>query len=172
MPPFTSTQAQSAHSDAETGQRVSVTWVLPAVAASAQSARRQVGDLLQAWDLRHLVEDAELIVSELVTNAICHGSDRDPIWHTVRRIRMATGDVIRLEVGDYGRGWSGVLSPPESDGDIPCSGRGLYLVEALSSGWGTWNLPHGHAVWAALPIGGDLSDSAVLPAPRSDPGSS
>lgn len=163
MPPFTSIQAQPVIPGADTADAADTadweTWVLPSAAASAQSARRQIGDRLQAWGLQHLVDDAELIVSELLTNAICHGSQHDPVWHTLRRIRTPAGEAVRLEVGDYGRGWSRVPAPREAGDDIHCDGRGLYLVEALSSSWGAWRLPHGHVVWAVLPIDAELADS-------------
>ena len=149
MPPYTATQAQPAP-DADIADQQ--TWTLPASATSARSARRQVGDRLRVWGLPYLIDDAELIVSELVTNAICHGSKGDPVWHTVRRIRTATEDAVRLEVGDHGRGWSDVPAPREAGDDIHCDGRGLCLVQALSSDWGAWRLPHGHVVWAMLPV--------------------
>lgn len=151
MPPIVSVQAQPASPGAVAAD--CQTWVLPPVAASVRSARRQVGGRLREWGLQHLVEDAELIVSELLTNAVCHGSPRDPIWHTVRRIRASTGDVIRLEVGDHGQGWGDVPAPREAGDDVHCDGRGLCLVAALSSGWGAWRLAHGHLVWAELPMG-------------------
>jgi anti-sigma regulatory factor (Ser/Thr protein kinase) len=145
MSPFTSPQGYPAVPSVGAPDRT--TWILPPTAESAQSARRQAAGRLQDWRLCHLTDDVTLIVSELVTNAICHGSG--PIWHTVRRIRTAADDdVIRVEVGDYGSGWNGIPAPREAGDDTHCDGRGLYLVEAVSSNWGTWRLPHGYVVWA------------------------
>ncbi|WP_149185124.1 ATP-binding protein [Streptomyces sp. TRM49041] len=149
MPPHPATQAHPAP-DADSADQQ--TWTLAASATSARLARRQVGDRLRAWRLPHLVDDAELIVSELVANAIRHGSKGDPVWHTLRRLHTVTYDAVRLEVGDHGRGWSGIPAPREAGDDILCNGRGLRLVRALSSDWGAWRLPHGHVVWAVLPV--------------------
>ncbi|WP_177149889.1 ATP-binding protein [Streptomyces sp. PKU-EA00015] len=139
---------------------MSVTWVLPPAAGSAQTARRQVGAQLEAWGLRHLIDEAELIISELVTNAVRHGSKVEPVWHTMRRISSDRDDMIRLEVGDCGGGESGSVPARREvpglgadGGELLCSGRGLFLVEAVSSDWGVWRLPHGHVVWAVLPAG-------------------
>ena len=153
MSMFTSTQGEMPRSGARKLQRMAVTWVLPSGAASVRSARQQIGSQLSAWGLRHLVDDAQLIVSELVTNAVCHGPGDGPVWHTARRIRASTGEAVRIEVGDYGPGFRVVPAPPQSDGDMPCSGRGLGLVDVLASTWGAWRLPHGHLVWAVLPVG-------------------
>ncbi|WP_307711482.1 ATP-binding protein [Streptomyces sp. V4I23] len=150
MPPFISAHQQPDSTDGENADEA--TWVLASTTASPCSARQQVAARLRTWGLAHLVVDAQLIVSELLTNAVCHGSERDPVWHTVRRIHTEAGHAIRLEVGDYGQGWSGAASSLDRGDDNSCGGRGLHLVEALSSSWGAWRLPHGNVVWAVLPV--------------------
>jgi anti-sigma regulatory factor (Ser/Thr protein kinase) len=175
MPPFVSAQVEPAGpASGQAELQASATWVLPPAAGSAQAARRQVGAQLEAWGLRHLVDHAELIVSELVTNAVRHGSTVEPVWHTMRRICTDCGDMIRLEVGDLGGGKPGSVparrevADSGADGDeLLCSGRGLFLVEALSSDWGVWRLPHGHVVWAVLPAaeaGPGMTRAEELPA--------
>ncbi|MFF7642841.1 ATP-binding protein [Streptomyces canus] len=136
-------------------------WLLPAVAESARSARRQVAAQLTDWGLPRVVDDATLIVSELVTNAVCHGAG--PVWHALRYVTGdGATDVVRLEVGDHGQGWGGTSVPPAREGDLSCGGRGLSLVEALASRWGAWCLPHGFVVWVDM-SGHPLVDSVDAP---------
>lgn len=167
MPPFVTASAARPDSHAGVvGSQGSATWLLPPEDASVPAARRQVAKQLNAWGLPRLVDDAELIVSELVTNAVRHGSRSGPVWHTVRRIPGKVLDEVRLEVGDSGtRSWgdagrSDVDEPVGDEADLSCSGRGLLLVETLSSDWGVCRLPHGHVVWALLSNGDEDHGSA------------
>ncbi|HVW80949.1 MAG TPA: SpoIIE family protein phosphatase [Mycobacteriales bacterium] len=89
---------------------------------------------------RDLVDDAEQVVSELVTNAIFHGAE--PI--TLRLSRTATA--LRLEVEDAGRTMP-VISRASID---TMTGRGLSLIAALASGWGVSESPAGKVVWAEI----------------------
>ncbi|MEU0071596.1 ATP-binding protein [Streptomyces sp. NPDC006332] len=134
------------------------TWTLPAVAESARAARRQVATQLDDWGLPQVADDATLIVSELVTNAVCHGAG--PVWHALRRVPGdGAADVVRLEVGDHGRGWGGAPAARAREDSLACGGRGLPLVEALSSRWGAWHLPHGFVVWVEM-SGGPLTGTS------------
>jgi anti-sigma regulatory factor (Ser/Thr protein kinase) len=74
---------------------------------------------------------AELLVSELVTNAVRHGaSDRhESILVRARR----TDGSVRVEVCDEGEGFEGAVKSP---GDSEPGGRGLLLVDTLASSWG------------------------------------
>ena len=88
----------------------------------------------------HLIEDAEQVVSELVTNAILHGSE--PVT-----LRILRGEhTLRLEVEDGGRTLP-VVGLPSPD---TMTGRGLSLVAALASGWGVEESAGGKIVWAEL----------------------
>jgi len=104
------------------------------------AARRFVGE----WFQEQGIEDAytaQLIVSELVTNALLHGEA--PI--VVRVVRDESEALPVLEVEDSGDGLPSVQ--PESETAI--SGRGLLLVAALAKEWGTRPLPTGGKVtWA------------------------
>ena len=97
---------------------------------SAAEARRALGEVSDQLSPRRL-EDARLLVSELVTNAIRHAGLDD---NDVIRLVVVTGErALRIEVCDPGQGFA--LSEPEPDPARP-SGWGLYLVRELSDRWG------------------------------------
>jgi serine phosphatase RsbU (regulator of sigma subunit)/anti-sigma regulatory factor (Ser/Thr protein kinase) len=114
---------------------------LPADLSSAQAARRFVADVLGEWTLLGLVDSAELLASELVTNAVVHTGE-------AVQIRLhRRGEGIRVEVIDG----SGERQPELRDvGVDDTSGRGLFLVDALSSAWGIEPHGVGKAVWFEL----------------------
>ena len=97
---------------------------------SAAEARRALGEVSDHLSPRRL-EDARLLVSELVTNAIRHaGLDADDVI----RLVVVTGDrALRIEVCDPGTGFE--VAEPQPDPARP-SGWGLYLVRELSDRWG------------------------------------
>ena len=97
---------------------------------SPAEARRALGEVSDHLSPRRL-EDAQLLVSELVTNAIRHaGLDDDDL---IRLIVVAGDRALRIEVCDPGRGFE--LTEPDPDPARP-SGWGLYLVRELSDRWG------------------------------------
>lgn len=97
---------------------------------SAAEARRALGEVADHLSPRRL-EDARLLVSELVTNAIRHaGLDIDDV---IMLIVMMGDRALRIEVCDPGRGFE--MSEPQPDPARP-SGWGLYLVRELSDRWG------------------------------------
>ena len=101
--------------------------------------RRLLRRLLASWRLDPLVEDGdvELLATETATNAVRHaGTDATVI---VRYL----GDRVRVEVGD-GSAELPRLRKPEPNAP---GGRGLPLVEALSSGWGVVETVGGKRVW-------------------------
>ena len=122
-----------------------VTAVLAPRPASAAEARELVTAACRDWQLDGLVDDLALVVTELVANAIRHaGTDM-----TVRLFPVAGG--VRLEVQD---GSTRPLRPrPAAPSDE--NGRGLLLVDALSSRYGVEGEPHGKRVWVEL-----LTDTA------------
>jgi serine phosphatase RsbU (regulator of sigma subunit) len=116
-------------------------WFLEPQAQTAGRARRLVRQALRRWDLEDQVDAAELLVSEIVTNAVRYAER--PI--TLRLLRT---DVLRCEVGD-----DAPLLPrmrhaaPEEEG-----GRGLYLVNRMAQRWGATRLGAGKVVWFELPL--------------------
>jgi anti-sigma regulatory factor (Ser/Thr protein kinase) len=97
---------------------------------SPAEARRALGEVSDHVSPRRL-EDARLLVSELVTNAIRHaGLDHDELIKLV----VVTGEhALRIEVCDPGQGFE--MSEPAPDPARP-SGWGLYLVRELADRWG------------------------------------
>lgn len=97
---------------------------------SAAEARRALAAVSDHLPPRRL-EDARLLVSELVTNAIRHAGLDDG---DVIRLVVSTGRrALRVEVCDPGRGFE--IGDPEPDPGHP-AGWGLYLVRELSDRWG------------------------------------
>ncbi|MFE7993279.1 ATP-binding protein [Streptomyces shenzhenensis] len=124
---------------------------LPAGAACVAQARCLVGTLLAGWGLAdEPADDAILVLSELVTNAIAHsGGSR-----ITCRVHVLGGRV-RIEVEDERRGAS-VPAVREPDADDQ-GGRGLLLVSRLSDAWGVGEAADGkgRVVWADLGHGGN-----------------
>ncbi|GAA3369427.1 ATP-binding protein [Streptomyces sannanensis] len=115
---------------------------LPCKTASARPARLLVSTALHVWDLGALVEDAELVVTELVANSARHSKCR-LLRVTISRL---SGDRVRVAVIDR----SNALPQPRAAGETDEGGRGLVVVEALSDRWGTDMLRWGKRVWAEL----------------------
>jgi anti-sigma regulatory factor (Ser/Thr protein kinase) len=116
------------------------TLVLPG-SDSAQLARRIVTEALTRLDRSDLVDDATLVVSELVANGVLHA--RTEISLSVEQV----GEGIRVAVTDG----SSVLPIWGPASPSATSGRGLWLVERLSNAWGVEPLPGGgKVVWAEL----------------------
>ncbi|MER7501669.1 ATP-binding protein [Nonomuraea pusilla] len=109
--------------------------------ACVATARRFVDRTLGGWAVRDLAYDTQLVVSELVTNAMRHGGG------AVQLRLLAHERDLACVVTDYSSA-SPMPSPPDVLAEF---GRGLRLVEALCSGWG-WLFPGGPSklVWAVL----------------------
>ena len=98
----------------------------PEAIPAARNALDGLSGLLE----RPVWEDMRLLVTELVTNGVRHGSERGPVEVTVA---LAEGQV-RVEVTDCGRGFSPPEAPmPHPDGS---GGWGLQLVDRVAATWG------------------------------------
>lgn len=116
--------------------------VLAKSADQVPLARRAVRNWLHSAGLHTHQPVAELLVSELVTNALRHG--RPPVE---LRIRVGQGRVLRIEVLDGADG----AEPVKSEAPLNAvSGRGLGIVAALAVRWGTEPVEAGKLVWAEL----------------------
>jgi hypothetical protein len=128
---------------------------LAAEMASPGLARDFTKQTLDAWALRGMADDASVIVSELVTNAVRHGVPRAPGVPQASRapielILLWPAGPLFCVVTDPGATHP-VLGAPDPDAE---AGRGLYVVQALASEWG-WGMlsPSRKAVWASLRAG-------------------
>jgi serine phosphatase RsbU (regulator of sigma subunit)/anti-sigma regulatory factor (Ser/Thr protein kinase) len=118
---------------------------LPPETASVAAARSFTTDILREWGLEHLVDRAELLVSELVTNAVLYTAS-----HVELRLSVHDGR-LRVEVIDE----SGERPPAQRPVDLEqASGRGLLLVQSLASTWGVDPVGVGKSVWFELERGG------------------
>ncbi|MFJ3714598.1 SpoIIE family protein phosphatase [Streptomyces sp. NPDC090057] len=116
-------------------------WQVPSDPAAVGEVRASVVRRLGEWGLEELSFTTELILSELVTNAIRYG--RGPIG--VRLLRERT---LICEVSD-GSTTSPHLRYAASTDE---GGRGLFLVAQLAERWGTRYTPHGKIIWAEQPL--------------------
>ncbi|MBW5424415.1 SpoIIE family protein phosphatase [Streptomyces sp. BG9H] len=116
-------------------------WTLPRDPKSVGRARELACDQLRDWDLDPLCDTAELLVSELVTNALRYGEGEI-------RLRLLLDRTLVCEVWD-----GGFVQPRRRRArDTDEGGRGLQLVGLLSAGWGSRRTPRGKTVWFELPL--------------------
>lgn len=116
-------------------------WRLPSHPRSVARARELARRQLASWDLPDLADTTELLVSELVTNALRHGEGGI-------RLRLLLDRTLVCEVWD-----AGLVQPRRRRARATDEGgRGLQLVGLLSSGWGSRRTPQGKTVWFELPL--------------------
>jgi anti-sigma regulatory factor (Ser/Thr protein kinase) len=119
---------------------------LPSRPDSVRAARRHTRNILREWELEALTETAELLVSEIATNAV---RATDPAGTGEDLVRMwLTSDhsSVLIQVWDRDhRSPRPQLADPDAE-----AGRGLLLIEALSLHWGcqTSDVGGGKVVWA------------------------
>ena len=111
-------------------------WDFPAEAESVTKARDAVDRQLSAWDLDGLAFTTELVVSELVTNAILHASGRVTL-------RLLRDEVLICEVGDASNTQPRVRRAKDMDE----GGRGLFIVSQCTDRWGCRYGREGKTIW-------------------------
>ncbi|MEU4086230.1 ATP-binding protein [Streptomyces aureus] len=123
-------------------------WPLPQDLTSPGRARRLATAQLGDWGLEGLADPAELLVSELVTNALRH--TRGPL-----RLNLCVRESsLRCEVED-----TDPTCPVRRDADPDAEGgRGTVLLDLLAGAWGSTQVPTGKTIWFEISIPG--------PAPR------
>ncbi|MFJ4468965.1 SpoIIE family protein phosphatase [Streptomyces sp. NPDC089424] len=116
-------------------------WTLPREPRSVGRAREYARGQLLSWDMEPLVDTTELLVSELVTNALRYGEGEI-------RLRLLLDRTLVCEVWD-----SGLVQPRRRRArDTDEGGRGLQLVGLLSAAWGSRRTHRGKTVWFELPL--------------------
>lgn len=125
---------------------------LAADAESLQRARVFVRDALEQWGLRSFADEVALVVGELASNAVCHAlpasgesSARSTAWLGLAR----QDSTLVCAVNDPSPDVPVLRNADESLE----RGRGLRIINALSSSWG-WSPPTsaGKTVWARIPV--------------------
>jgi anti-sigma regulatory factor (Ser/Thr protein kinase) len=116
---------------------------LPSLVTTPSTVRAFLRNALQTWNLDGLGEITELLADELVANVVRHVGQ--PM--TVRAIR--SDHHIRVEVDDPSPE-PPMLEHPDAE---TVRGRGVLLLDALASRWGTDTRPDGKTVWFELDAG-------------------
>jgi anti-sigma regulatory factor (Ser/Thr protein kinase) len=115
---------------------------LPAVPSSVPEARVFVGRVLSSWDTTYRANDAQLLASEILTNAVLHAEG--PLHLHMRRNTTE----LAVEISDR----SPHLPHPRLADVEDESGRGLLLVDALADNWGVRPTEEGKTTWFTLSL--------------------
>ncbi|MGW7789958.1 SpoIIE family protein phosphatase [Streptomyces tricolor] len=118
------------------------TWDIPADPALVAPIRKQVVEQLDTWSLSEASFTAELVVSELVTNAIRYGA------RPIRLRLIHDAATLICEVSDTNHTAPHLRRAKTFDE----GGRGLLLVAQLTQRWGSRHHPEGKTIWAELPL--------------------
>ena len=113
---------------------------LPATAPTVSEGRSFVVKTLTSWDCVHRADDARLLVSEVLTNAVQHAEG--PLVLHLRR----TATELAVEISDL----SPHLPQPRRAAEDEESGRGLILVDTLADSWGVRPTDQGKTTWFTL----------------------
>lgn len=114
------------------------------MSAGIGEARRFTRDRLKTWGLLAVADNAILMISELVTNAILHGGEGALLTLTYDDLK------VRAEVRDS----SPAMPVVRSYSETATTGRGMVIVDALAAAWGTFAVDGGKVVWFELAAGG------------------
>ncbi|CDR16287.1 SpoIIE family protein phosphatase [Streptomyces iranensis] len=118
-------------------------WEVPSDPAAVAPLRAACARRLRAWGLEDSVCTAELIISELITNALRYGAP--PM-----RIRLLRDRSLICEVSDGSSTAPHMRRAATTDE----GGRGLFLVAQFAQRWGTRYTAHGKVIWAETPLDG------------------
>ncbi|MEV5319578.1 SpoIIE family protein phosphatase [Streptomyces sp. NPDC052687] len=118
------------------------TWDIPSDPALVSPIRKQVVEQLSTWGLTDASFTTELVVSELVTNAIRYGS------HPIRLRLIHDADTLICEVSDTSHTAPHLRRAKTWDE----GGRGLLLVAQLTQRWGSRHTPEGKTIWAEMAL--------------------
>ncbi|WP_329249141.1 ATP-binding protein [Actinoallomurus sp. NBC_01490] len=126
--------------------RASSVVFLPHAPSSVSVVRRRLAaELLESGVYEDIADDAAVIVSELISNALRHA--RPLPSGDIRVAWSRQGDLIQLAVSDGGA----MTEPRRARATLSSlGGRGLGIVESLADGWGVHHDDGGTTVWATL----------------------
>jgi anti-sigma regulatory factor (Ser/Thr protein kinase) len=116
---------------------------LPGTPAAPSVARLFIRNLCAEWGATSVCDVAELLSSELVTNAVIHA-------HSAVELEAAYDDKSNLRIDVYDRSPGEVNPEPKQPSDGAEGGRGLAIVSRLASRWGVDSLAQGKRVWFML----------------------
>ncbi|MBH0247250.1 SpoIIE family protein phosphatase, partial [Streptomyces cavourensis] len=133
-------------------------WDVPLDPAAVGTIRSKVARQLETWGLDELTMTTELIVSELVTNAIRYASG--PV-----RLRLLLQSVLTCEVSDASSTTPRLRHARTTDE----GGRGLFLVAQLARRWGTRYTHRGKIIWAEQSLPSPLPHPPGSPLPPASP---
>jgi DNA-binding NarL/FixJ family response regulator len=108
---------------------------------SGARARRLVTEALERWQCEQALDTVQLLVSELVTNAVVHANSRPAV------AVILLPEVVRIEVMDQ----SSARPEARDASDQDESGRGLLLLDEMASRWGVEPAATGKTVWFEVP---------------------
>jgi anti-sigma regulatory factor (Ser/Thr protein kinase) len=120
---------------------------LGAYPSAVPCARAHARSVALEWGLRELAESAELVTSELVTNAVQAASRLKTVETPIVRLWLISDRIsIVIHVWDP----NDEMPMRQDAGSDQVSGRGLVIVDYLSSDWGAYRKENGKVVWARL----------------------
>ncbi|MEV4619086.1 ATP-binding protein [Asanoa sp. NPDC049573] len=142
--PIRGTAAQALDAIADGDAVPTVRELLPPIAGVSRHARALVTEMCARWQLDDIVGPACVVVSELVSNAVRHAGT------TMTLVLSLRGHNLLVSVED------GNPDPPRlaaaADPDDPAAGRGLAIVDEITSRWGWRPTGSGKVVWAVLRV--------------------
>ncbi|MFJ7068114.1 SpoIIE family protein phosphatase [Streptomyces sp. NPDC101115] len=119
-------------------------WEVPSDPSAVAPVRTAAAARIAEWGLEHIGFTAELVLSELITNAIRYG--RPPV-----NVRLVYDRVLICEVSDGSSTSPHLRHATDTDE----GGRGLFLVAQFAQRWGTRYARRGKTIWAELPVAPD-----------------